>query len=36
METGRFSAKTLAAVTSLENMDARKKKNYNWRKTMEE
>lgn len=36
METGRFSTKTLAAVTSLENFDSRRKKDYNWRKTMEE
>lgn len=36
METGRFSTKTLAAVSSLENCDSRKKKDYNWRKEMEE
>ena len=36
METSRFSTKTLAAVTSLENFDSKRKKDYNWRKTMEE
>jgi hypothetical protein len=36
METGRFSTKTLAAVSSLENSGSGKKKDYNWRKEMEE
>ena len=36
METNRFSTKTLAAVSSLENFDTRRKKDYNWRKAIEE